>query len=26
VHMMEGGYALSADRFHEALMRGYRKR
>jgi lysophospholipase L1-like esterase len=26
VHMMEGGYALSADRLHEALMRGYRRR
>jgi lysophospholipase L1-like esterase len=26
VHMTEAGYALSADRLHEALMRGYRKR
>ncbi|HEY4165198.1 MAG TPA: hypothetical protein VGM96_00430, partial [Reyranella sp.] len=26
VHMLDGGYALSADRFHDALMRSYRKR
>ena len=26
VHMMDGGYALSADRFFETLMRSYRKR
>jgi hypothetical protein len=26
VHMMDGGYALSADRFHDTLMRSYRKR
>ena len=26
VHMTEGGYALSADRLHAALMRDYRRR
>jgi hypothetical protein len=26
VHMLDGGYALSAERFHDALMRSYRKR
>jgi hypothetical protein len=26
VHMQDGGYALSADRFHDTLMRSYRKR
>ena len=26
VHMLDGGYALSADRFYDTLMRSYRKR